>query len=246
MSKKKNRERKQKHHGRPHGAWCAICAKPREYRRRILARELIKADAADAPVREGRHVEKPDPSVQVVPLVARKWYRRIARDLGGNLAHQLGSHFADAKSRSEWGDYYIDARILAHFGRLALGEATDHAAIVARLQHDLAECFKWSGADSDGNEDWRLAPRAVEEVKRLRADYDAESATVARLTQEREAVNRLVHGRLKPIRELAKHEHAQLSYQLGMLLDDFERLLRQRSSELDALIAPPRAEQEPS
>jgi hypothetical protein len=41
-----------------------------------------------------------------------------------------------------------------------------------RLTADLAECFRLSGADPDGNEDWRLAPRAVEEVRRMRDDLD--------------------------------------------------------------------------
>ena len=45
-------------------------------------------------------------------------------------------------------------------------------AQVAALQAQLATCFKLSGADPDGNEDWRLAPHAVDEVTRLRNDYD--------------------------------------------------------------------------
>lgn len=36
----------------------------------------------------------------------------------------------------------------------------------------LAECYRLAGADSDGNEDWRIAPDAVSEVRRLRAEYD--------------------------------------------------------------------------
>ena len=43
---------------------------------------------------------------------------------------------------------------------------------IADLKRQLAECFRLSGADPDGDEDWRLAPRAVEEVRRLRSDYD--------------------------------------------------------------------------
>lgn len=43
---------------------------------------------------------------------------------------------------------------------------------IARLEHDLAECYKLTGAYSDGNEDWRLAPRAVEEVARMRQELD--------------------------------------------------------------------------
>ena len=44
---------------------------------------------------------------------------------------------------------------------------------VVELQHQLAECYRLSGADPDGNEDWRLAPRAAEEVKRMRDELDA-------------------------------------------------------------------------
>jgi hypothetical protein len=39
----------------------------------------------------------------------------------------------------------------------------------------LAECYRQSGADPDGNEDWRIAPFAMREVKRMRAEYDAEA-----------------------------------------------------------------------
>lgn len=48
---------------------------------------------------------------------------------------------------------------------------TDQEKII-RLERDLAECYRLSGADPDGNEDWRLAPRAVEAVRELRKDYD--------------------------------------------------------------------------
>jgi chromosome segregation ATPase len=41
------------------------------------------------------------------------------------------------------------------------------------LIRDLAECFRLSGADPDGNEDWRLARGAVDAVRELRKDYDA-------------------------------------------------------------------------
>jgi hypothetical protein len=43
---------------------------------------------------------------------------------------------------------------------------------IARLERDLAECYRLSGADPDGDEDWRLAPRAVEEVRRMRQELD--------------------------------------------------------------------------
>lgn len=49
-----------------------------------------------------------------------------------------------------------------------------HECLIERDQliTQLAECYRLSGADPDGNEDWRLAPHAVEEVKRLREESD--------------------------------------------------------------------------
>ncbi len=43
---------------------------------------------------------------------------------------------------------------------------------IARLEADLATCYRLTGADPDGNEDWRLASRAVEEVRRMREELD--------------------------------------------------------------------------
>lgn len=43
---------------------------------------------------------------------------------------------------------------------------------IARLEHDLAECYKLTGADPDGNEDWRLAAHAVDAVREFRQEFD--------------------------------------------------------------------------
>ena len=43
----------------------------------------------------------------------------------------------------------------------------------------LGECYRLSGADPDGNEDWRLAPEAVQEVARLRAELDKEQSALS-------------------------------------------------------------------
>lgn len=42
----------------------------------------------------------------------------------------------------------------------------------ARLIEIAAACFRLSGADPDGNEDWRLADEAIRAVSDLRHDYD--------------------------------------------------------------------------
>ena len=49
---------------------------------------------------------------------------------------------------------------------------------IERLTHQLAECYRLSGADPDNNEDWRLARDAVDEVRRLRKDYDRAVGTI--------------------------------------------------------------------
>ena len=60
---------------------------------------------------------------------------------------------------------------------------------------DLAECYRLSCADPDGDEDWRLATAAVPEVRRLRKDYDEacdENVTLAREARElRAALSKL-------------------------------------------------------
>lgn len=60
-------------------------------------------------------------------------------------------------------------------------------ARVAELEKDLADCFRLTGADPDGNEDWRLARDAVKEVAAMRTDLDLEEARVAELEAERDA-----------------------------------------------------------
>lgn len=55
----------------------------------------------------------------------------------------------------------------------------EHNALVDLLlaaQRDLAECYRLSGADPDGDEDWRLAELAVMEVRQMREEWDAERA----------------------------------------------------------------------
>lgn len=48
----------------------------------------------------------------------------------------------------------------------------DITQTVASQQKMLADCFKMAGADCDGNEDFRIAPRALQAVTDLRRDYD--------------------------------------------------------------------------
>jgi len=43
---------------------------------------------------------------------------------------------------------------------------------VERLEHDLAECYRLTGADPDSDPDWMLAMHAVQEVRELREEAD--------------------------------------------------------------------------
>jgi cell division septum initiation protein DivIVA len=60
----------------------------------------------------------------------------------------------------------------------------DYAEQVAGpLRDQLGQCFRLSGADPDGNENWRLAPRAVDAVRQLRQDYDEACDEAEKLRQ---------------------------------------------------------------
>lgn len=52
---------------------------------------------------------------------------------------------------------------------------------------NLAECFRQTGADPDGNEDWRLARDAVREVTEFRVEYDKLADENIALRAERDA-----------------------------------------------------------
>lgn len=71
----------------------------------------------------------------------------------------------------------LDARrILDWYAEVAKDIATvpsgDTAMTRAELIAALAECYRLTGADPDGNEDWRLAEDAVKEVRRLRHEVE--------------------------------------------------------------------------
>lgn len=60
----------------------------------------------------------------------------------------------------------------------------DHRALESRyrkLQGDLAECYRLSGADPDGDSDEHLARYAVAEVRRWRREFDRLQARVVEL-----------------------------------------------------------------
>ena len=54
-------------------------------------------------------------------------------------------------------------------------------AALAQREQELAECYRQSGADPDGNDNATLADHAVKEVTQLRRDSDAAEAELAAL-----------------------------------------------------------------
>lgn len=69
-----------------------------------------------------------------------------------------------------------DSVITDQYAEVAKDIATvpsgDTAMTRAELIAALAECYRLTGADPDGNEDWRLAEDAVKEVRRLRHEVE--------------------------------------------------------------------------
>lgn len=66
-----------------------------------------------------------------------------------------------------------------------------NAAKLDTDNHELAECYRLSGADPDSNEDWRLAPNAVQAVRELRAEYDSACRQLAEPSEVRAELTRL-------------------------------------------------------
>lgn len=52
------------------------------------------------------------------------------------------------------------------------GESSSLRAKLQQAYAWLRECYELTGADPDGGEDWRLAPYAPREVKRLRLENE--------------------------------------------------------------------------
>lgn len=84
-------------------------------------------------------------------------------------------------------------------------------AEVARLRSELAECYRITGADPDGDDDAMLATKAVDAVKRLRASADHEGEK----SEEWEQCYRALEAeivRLRAIEAEAKTYLANMDY----------------------------------
>jgi hypothetical protein len=70
------------------------------------------------------------------------------------------------------------------------------------FEKDLAECYRLSGADPDGDEDCKLAPHAVTEVKRMREEFDTAQAENEELQSKYDAAYGIIRGLEKENAEL--------------------------------------------
>jgi hypothetical protein len=63
-----------------------------------------------------------------------------------------------------------------------------YKVLVEQADKWLSECYRLSGEDPDGNEDWRLAPLAVAAVRELRQRADRLEAKADELLERLRAV----------------------------------------------------------
>lgn len=89
--------------------------------------------------------------------------------------------------------------------RSVLDDLTALRREVERLTRELAECYRLTGADPDGNEDWRLAKEAVIAVRELRHDYDATGLALDTLRQEHASLHDLYTTQARELREALKN-----------------------------------------
>jgi chromosome segregation ATPase len=73
-------------------------------------------------------------------------------------------------------------------------------ARIRELEKQLAECYRLTGADPDGNDDRQLAPYAVDEVRRLREADD----TLAAQLNELEAQDTALREGIATLREYVR------------------------------------------
>ncbi len=83
----------------------------------------------------------------------------------------------------------------------SLDMLTDSRRETEQATKQLAGCYRLSGADPDGNEDDKLAPYAVEEVKRLRKEYEELGEETEQLRQERDAARLAAERRWNQARD---------------------------------------------
>lgn len=107
------------------------------------------------------------------------------------------------------------------YGLQCWNACAEHAR--APLLDQLGQCFRLSGADPDGNENWRLAHRAVDAVRQLRADYeeacDENDRLLARIA-ELEAQNQTLTRECSD----AEDEAGRLEEELQKEHDEIDRL----------------------
>lgn len=129
----------------------------------------------------------------------------------------------DGEARTAFGvrSVYLRQTMVTYAHRYA-----EHVA--GPLREQLGQCFRLSGADPDGNENWRIAPRAVDAVRQLREDYDSACDEAERLRErvaELDAQNKLLSDDLdanEAERDRIRAENEALASCLRECSDDLE------------------------
>jgi hypothetical protein len=143
-----------------------------------LARDTLMSDNTDA-----------NPAAALHAQIATLHQDRAARvALPPLLAYTDVDDWAEdiASKRENFGfDNYV-ALIADALRQAAENGRAEAVAALTVCQQQLAECYRLTGADPDGNTDAALAPFAVSEVKRLRVELDEETDRVDRVAEARD------------------------------------------------------------
>lgn len=189
----------------------------------------------------GEEIEKivaaHDAAVAAVHKRAEEAERIISRLFRREHDHQESVNHGVACAAcggTEWVCDEAYAEMLVGYERTIDGQAT----AIREKDHALAECFRLSGADPDGNEDWRLAPRAVDEVRTMRrrldeaeaAQSELRSALQDALTREQEATHE-AHEARRAISDLQSRELSEERRQ--RLAEDVTRYCENRFTDED-------------
>lgn len=127
-------------------------------------------------------------SAQAPPVSAEKLQRWIAT--AGEWLHRVEAgrlYVVDADLGFNPNGDQIEVYLAEDVDRV-LAERDEE---IARLKDQLGECYKQAGADTDGDENWRNAPHAVEAVKELMSNYNdaiKELMQIGKLEQETRAL----------------------------------------------------------
>src|SRR3989304_10143189 len=90
-----------------------------------------------------------------------------------------------------------------------------------KAERDLAACYRLSGADPNGNEDWRLAPGAIDAVEELRKDYDRTCSELERVERELDEAWRVLQAARPFAAQWTPLNYTQLANRKQALVEAF-------------------------